>query len=106
MSRAGLLFFGIAFLTLLAAPAAGAGRLPGDGGLMPRPNPEWEMQKRMAAPEPAKSPYPMTYSEQLAQSLGLRDGGVSLYDARDNARGSYTPSVSLGGTMLRLRWRQ
>jgi hypothetical protein len=106
MLRSGTLLIGIAVLTLLAAPAFGAGRVPGNGGLAPRLNPEWEMKKRMAAPEAARSPYPMTYSEQVARSLGLRDGGVSLYEARETARNPYAPSVSLGGTMLRLRWRQ
>jgi hypothetical protein len=100
-----LLVIVIAALALLAVPANAA--RPGGGGLMPRPNPEWEMQKRLAAAnEPAKSPHPMTYSEQVAQSLGLRRDGISLYGSRDNFRNPYAPSVSLGGPMLRLRWQQ
>jgi hypothetical protein len=95
----------IAVLALLAIPANAA--RPGGGGLMPLSNPEREMQKRLAmATEPAKSPYPMTYSEQVAQSLGLRKDGISLYGSQDNFRNPYAPSVSLGGPMLRLRWRQ
>jgi hypothetical protein len=106
--RSGTLFLMVfAALALMAGPAGAAGRVPGSGGLLPQPNPQWEMQKRMATAEPAKSPYPMTYSEDVAQRLGLREGGVSLYDsARSSARNPYTPSVVLGGTMLRLRWRQ
>ena len=104
--RSGTVFLiAIAALTILAAPAGAAGRLPGDGGLMVRPNPEIERQRRMAA-EPERSPYARTYSEQIAQSLGLRDGGISLYESRQSARNPYAPSVSLGGTMIRLRWRQ
>jgi hypothetical protein len=96
----------IAALTILASPAGAASRIPGSGGLPARPNPEWEMHKRMLTPEPVKSPYPMTYSEQVAQSLGLRQDGLSLYESRDAVRNPYVPSISLGGTMLRLRWRQ
>jgi hypothetical protein len=104
--RAGTFFLiALAALTILATPAGAAGRVPGGGGLPARPNPELELQRRMA-PEPVKSPYAMTYSEQVAQSLGLRRDGVSLYEAREDARNSYAPSISLGGTMLRLRWRQ
>ncbi len=104
--RSGLvLVLVIAALGLLDAPAS-AGR-PGGGGLIPRPNPEWEMQKRLAAAnEPAKSPYHMTYAEQVAQTLGLRKDGLSLYNSQDNLRNPYAPSVSLGGPMLRLRWQQ
>ncbi|HJR57117.1 MAG TPA: hypothetical protein VJ798_11095 [Rhizomicrobium sp.] len=94
----------IAVLALLAIPASAA--RPGGGGLMPRPNPEWEMRKRLAADETVKSPYPRTYSEQVVQSLGLRKDGVRLFEPRDHARNPYAPSVSLGGTMLRLRWQQ
>ena len=95
----------VAALALLATPVSAA--RPGSGGLMPLPNPEREMQKRLAAAnEPAKSPYPMTYAEQVAQSLGLRRDGISLYGSRDNFRNPYAPSVSLGGPMLRLRWQQ
>ena len=95
----------IAAMALLATPANAA--RPGGGGLMPRSNPEWEMQKRLtAADEPAKSPYPRTYAEQVAQTLGLRKDGISLYGSKDNMRNPYAPSVSLGGPMLRLRWQQ
>ena len=100
-----LLLLVIAVTAILATPAGAASRVPGGGGLLPPPATHWDMQKRQAAVEP-KAPYPMTYSEQVAQSLGLRDGGVSLYEARDNARNSYAPSIVMGGTMLRLRWKQ
>ena len=104
--RSGTVFLiALAALAILTTPAGAAGRLPGDGGLMLRPNPEIERQRRMMA-EPERSPYPRTYAEQIAQSLGLRDGGISLYDSRQTSRNPSAPSVSLGGTMIRLRWRQ
>jgi hypothetical protein len=105
MSRTAVSIFVIAVLTLLTAPASAGSRIPGNGGLMPIPDPQLQMRRRMVEePPPAKSPYSMTYSEQVAQSLGVREGGVSLYESKDAARNPYAPSVSLGGTMLRLRW--
>ncbi len=90
---------------LLAGPALAAGRIPGGGGLIALPDAQADMQRRMmTAPRPV-SPYPMNYSDHVARSLGIRDGGVALFDAR-TARDPYAPSVSLGGTMIRLRWRQ
>jgi len=106
MPRSGALSLGLALLLLAAGPSFAAGRVPGGGGLPALPDVQQQMQRRMmTSPRPA-APYPMTYAEQVAQSLGIRDGGVSLYDARDSARDPYTPSVSLGGTTIRLRWRQ
>ena len=97
---------GIALLLLSLPPALAAGRIPGSGGLADLPDPQLQMQRKLrTAPKPV-SPYPMNYAEQVASSLGLRDGGVALYDAPQTARESYVPSVSLGGTMIRLRWRQ
>lgn len=56
---------------------------------------------------PAKSPYPMTFAEDVAQSLGVRNGQVDLVESRETARNPYAPSISMGaGTLLRLRWRQ
>lgn len=104
MRSGAVLAIALAACGLLATPASAA--RPGGGGLMPLINPEREMQKRLATDAPAKSPYPMTYSEQAAQSLGLRKDGVSLFETRDAARNPYAPSVSLGGSMLRLRWQQ
>ena len=99
--------FLVAFAAMapLASPASAAGRVPGGGGLMPPATSQWDAQRRITA-EPVKSPYPVTYSEQVAQSLGLRDGGVSLYEGRESARNPFAPSVVVGGTMLRLRWKQ
>ena len=105
MSRTAASIFVIAALTLLAVPASAGSRVPGNGGLLPIPDPQLQLRRRMVEePPPAKSPYDMTYSEQVAQSLGVRDGGVSLYESKDAVRNPYAPSVVLGGTMVRLRW--
>ena len=107
MTRTGILILGITVGAMLASPAIAAGRVPGGGGLLPRSNPEWEMQRRMMLQEPARSPYPRNYAEEVAESLGVRKGQVDLVGARDIARNPYAPSVSMGaGALLRLRWRQ
>ena len=46
----------------------------------------------------------MTYSEQVAKSLGVRDGGLELARPADRSD-PYAPSVSFTGTALRLQWR-
>jgi hypothetical protein len=102
MTRSGAL--AIAILVFGVLPAMAGNRVPGGGGLPPLPNPQLQMQRRMAALPAAPSPYPMTYTEQVARSLGVRDGRVDLLPAQ--ARNPYSPSVSLGGGMLRLRWSQ
>ena len=73
---------------------------PGSGGITLKPL----IQSQAAAPSPAPPPlYPMTYSDQVAQSLGVRDGGVELRSAdRSNP---YAPSLRFTGGMLRLQWR-
>jgi len=84
-------------LPALAGTAFANDRAPGGGGIVFKPL----VQTQGAVPA-APSPYPMTYSEQVAQSLGVRDGGLDL--VRPTGR-SYAPSVSFTGTMLRLQWR-
>ena len=107
MSRSGAISLTIAALVLAStAPALGASRIPGSGGLPALPNNQLQMQRQMMSSPKPVHPYPMNYAEHIAQSLGIRDGGVALYDARESVRDPYTPSVSLGGIMIRLRWRQ
>lgn len=52
------------------------------------------------------SPYPMTYTDEVAQSLGVKDGHMDFFSLPSNS--SYLPSVSAGadkgGVMLRMRW--
>ncbi|MBV9548157.1 MAG: hypothetical protein JO256_00610 [Alphaproteobacteria bacterium] len=91
--------FAICFALLAFSTAALAEqRTPGSGGITFKPL--VQPQSVMAQPA-APSPYPMTYSEQAAHSLGLRDGGVDL--ARPSDR--FAPSLNFNGSMLRLQWR-
>ena len=92
-----------AILTAILAsgivPAA-AGPVPGSGGIIIKPL----IVQRPPEAGTAPSPYPMTYSEQVAKRLGLGKDGVSLTGPRDRAN-PYAPSVSFNGSMLRLKWR-
>lgn len=62
------------------------------------------------APRPIRpdnsSPYAMTYADEVAQSLGVRDGHMDLFSTAPVS--SYAPSFSAGvdkdGAMLRMRW--
>ena len=100
MLRAGLLIGCFAFLAMTVTAAAEQ-RTPGSGGISFKPlvRPEPDLTRPVAAP----SPYPMNYSEQVAQSLGLRDGGLDL--VRSDHSTPYAPSVSFNGSMLKLQWR-
>jgi hypothetical protein len=62
------------------------------------------------APRPVRqdnqSPYAMTYTDEVAQSLGVKDGHMDLFSTVPAS--SYLPSFSAGvdrgGAMLRLKW--
>lgn len=95
MVRAAIL---AAILVSGTIPAA-AGPVPGSGGIIIKPLIVQRPPEATAAP----SPYPMTYTEQVARRLGLGSGGVDL-TPRDQAN-PYAPSVSFNGSMLRLKWR-
>lgn len=97
MIRAAFLPGCVAFLALTAAAAAQP-RVPGSGGISFRPL----VQPQLIAPAPAPTRFPLTYSDQVAQSLGLRDGNMNLVQP---GASPYAPSVSFNGSMLRLRWR-
>jgi hypothetical protein len=99
MLRASLLIGCFAFLALTVTAAAEQ-RTPGSGGISFKPLVRPQLDLTTPAPP---SPYPMTYSEQVAQSLGVRDGGLDL--VRSSHATPYSPNVSLTGGMLRLQWR-
>ena len=58
-----------------------------------------------AAVEPASTPapYAMNYSEEVARSLKVQDGGLPLLPRQQD--NPYAPSVSFNGSMVRLRWQ-
>jgi len=103
ITRSGTIPGLIAALVLIAGPAA-AGGVPGSGGLPPIPNPQLQRQRQSMATPVARGPHPTTYSEQVAQSLGVRDGRFDLIAPQ--ARNPYVPSLSMSSGMLRLRWNR
>ncbi len=98
MLRAGL-FSGCFAILALGGPAL-AEQHPGSGGISFKPL----VRTQSMAPPAAPTPYPMTYSEQVAQRLGVRDGGLDLAGPPDRSN-PYAPSISFTGSMLRLQWR-
>ena len=62
--------------------------------------------KPPVADDPRPSPYAMTYIDEAAQSLGVRNGRMDVFSTQSSS--SYIPSISGGlggdGAMLRLRW--
>jgi hypothetical protein len=56
--------------------------------------------------EETKSPYPMTYVDEAAQSLGVKDGHMDVFSTSPVS--SYMPAFSAGvdkgGAMFRLKW--
>ena len=64
------------------------------------------------APKPVyddkRAPYAMTYMEEAAQSLGVRDEHMDVFSTQPNSSSSYMPTISGGlgsdGAMLRFRW--
>lgn len=56
--------------------------------------------------EETKSPYAMTYTDEVAQSLGVKGGHMDVFSTQPVS--SYMPSFSAGvdkgGAMLRLKW--
>lgn len=87
-------------LLALCAPALAEQRGPGGGGYSLKP---LVTPASVTPPPAAASPYAMTYSEQVAKSLKVEDGGVGLLARQDG--NPYAPSVSFNGNMLRLKWR-
>ena len=95
------LFLGCFAALALTAPALAEQHIIGGGGIILKPL----QPQPQASPPPPASPYPMNYSEEVAQSLQVRDGGLPLLPAPDRSASPYAPSVSFNGSMVRLKWR-
>jgi hypothetical protein len=89
---------GFVFLALTAA-ALGEQRAPGGGGYTLKP---LVTPQQMAPPQASPAPYAMNYSEDVARSLKVQDGGLPLLPRQDT--NPYAPSVTFYGSMIRLRW--
>jgi hypothetical protein len=94
-------------LTLLALSGTGLLAAVPNGGI------DYSSPLRYpGAPKPVyddpKSPYPMTYTDEVAQNLGVRDGHVDVFSSRPVENNPFIPVVSGGlggdGAMLKLQW--
>ena len=58
------------------------------------------------APEQPKSPYPMTYTDEVAQGLGVKDGHMDVISTQpvSGYMPAFSAGVDRGGAMLRLKW--
>jgi hypothetical protein len=62
------------------------------------------------APKPVrnevKSPYAMTYTDEVARSLGIKDGHMDVFSTQpvSGYMPSFSAGVDQGGAMLRLKW--
>jgi hypothetical protein len=85
-----------------------AGRVPDNSRLVPLVVPPGAALR--PARQEAKLPYPMTYADEAAQTLGIRDGRLDLFSTHPGPDNPMMPVVSGGisgnGAMLRLQWRQ
>jgi len=60
----------------------------------------------ISAPEEAKSPYPMTYADEVARSLGVKDGHLDVISTQpvSGYMPAFSAGVDRGGAMLRFKW--
>ncbi len=64
------------------------------------------------APKPVyddpRPPYAMTYIDEAAQTLGIRNGRMDVFSTQPRSSSGYMPTISGGvggeGAMLRLKW--
>jgi len=98
-----ILVLGMGLLTLSGTFALGA--VPSDHSLA-------SPMRFPGAPKPyyddPKTPYPMSYSDEVAQQLGVRDGHMDVFSSAPAENNPLVPVVSGGlggdGAMLRLQW--
>jgi hypothetical protein len=98
------------FRTVFFATAALLlGAMPAQAFRKPDLNPAYPIQHVREARLAEKSqPYAMNYTDEMAQSLGVRDGRWEAFDT--GSKHPLVPSlkggIDSGGAMLRLQWRQ
>ena len=101
-------------LGLLVVSEQGAFAGHGFGGHVPGNDPLASPLAYPGAPKPPppeeqKAPYAMRYSDEAAQTLGVRDGHMDVFSSKSPSRNDLMPTISGGlggdGAMLRLQWR-
>jgi hypothetical protein len=94
-------------LAFAAALIAGAGSACA-AGTVPDPNmgPATDHQLALRYADNLPQPYAMTYTDEAASSLGVKDGRWEAFDTRssDPLVPSLKGGVDHGGAMVRLQW--
>ncbi len=89
-----------------AAAAVFAGVVPSHAFAKPdfnAPHPVPHVREAGLAPS---QPYAMNYTDQMAQSLGVKDGQWEAFQSRDPLMPSLNGGMGSGGQpMLKLQWR-
>jgi hypothetical protein len=95
----------LAGIFMAVASSACAMSIPGQNHL-------YSLPQYPGAPRPVYDaehpPSAMTYAEEAAQSLGVKNGHMDVFATQPKSSSGYLPSISGGlgadGAMLRLRW--
>lgn len=95
------------FLVLAGTPAF-AISVPNQNHLTSLPQYGYPGAPRPVHDDPPPAPYAMTYMEDVARALGVKDGRMDVFSTQPQSSSSYMPSFSGGlggdGAMLRLQW--
>jgi len=87
---------------LLAVSLLATGPAYAFGGLdLPQPVPDHVREARYAEAQP----YAMSYSDEAAQKLGLKNGQWEAFKSDTPGMPNFNAGVDAGGPMLRLQWR-
>jgi hypothetical protein len=93
---------------LLGTPAQAARRVPNESHLSSLPQYQYPGAPKLVYDDPAPQPYAMTYTDSVAQALGVKNGRMDVFSTAPKSSSSYMPSFSGGlggdGAMLRLKW--
>lgn len=93
---------------VFAAALAGIGAGTAQAGTLPDPNagPATDHQLSLRYAQNQPPPYAMTYTDEAATSLGVKDGRWDAFDTRSNnpLMPSLKGGVDHGGAMVRLQW--
>jgi hypothetical protein len=105
MRRMAKIMVGVAVLAVSFGPAMAREPL-GAGPITPATN--YPGAPRPVYDDGDVSPYAMNYTDEAAQSLGVRNGHMDVFTAKPADNQSYLPTFSGGlggdGAMLKLQW--
>jgi hypothetical protein len=106
LSRCGIM---IPCRTLLAAAALIAAAIPAQAYLMPDPSAQAPIPhvQDVRFNDAGKTPYAMNYTDEAAQTLGIKDGKWEAFStsSSDPLMPSLNAGADSGGAMIKLQWR-